>query len=51
VDIAAEQFDTFFLSGDGSEWHKKFLKCVQQFAEKWGVGTQRAALTTEQEVH
>lgn len=51
VDIAAEQFDTFFLSGDGSEWHKKFLKCVEQFAEKWGVNSQSMRLTTEQEVH
>jgi flagellar biosynthesis protein FlhG len=51
VDIAAEQFDTFFLSGDGSEWHKKFLKSVKQFAEKWGVSSHSMQLANEQEVH
>ncbi|MFP5457898.1 MAG: MinD/ParA family protein [Bacteriovoracia bacterium] len=51
VDISAEGFDTFFLSEDGSEWHKNFLKTVQQFAEKWGAGNESRNLAVEQEVH
>ena len=50
VDVSAEAFDTFFLSEDGSEWHKNFIKTVQQFAEKWGA-SRRKQLAVEHEVH
>ncbi|MBY0518027.1 MAG: AAA family ATPase [Bacteriovoracaceae bacterium] len=51
VDVSAESFDTFFLSEQGSEWHKNFLKIVQQFAEKWGAGNVSRRPALEQEVH
>lgn len=51
VDVPAESFDTFFLSGTESEWHKNFFKTVQQFAEKWGTGHNVQRLAVEQEVH
>lgn len=51
VDVSAEAFDTFFLSEEGSEWHKNFFKIVQQFAEKWGAGNNSVRPAVEQEVH
>jgi flagellar biosynthesis protein FlhG len=51
VDVSAESFDTFFLSEQGSEWHKNFFKIVQQFAEKWGAGNTSVRPAVEQEVH
>jgi flagellar biosynthesis protein FlhG len=51
VDVSAESFDTFFLSEEGSEWHKKFFKLIQNFSEKWGAGQLRQRPAIEQEVH
>lgn len=51
LDVSAESFDTFFLSEQGSEWHKNFFKTVQQFAEKWGAEHVSQRPAVEQEVH
>ncbi len=51
IDVSAEGFDTFFLSEQGSEWHKNFFKIIQQFAEKWGAEQTASRSAVEQEVH
>jgi hypothetical protein len=51
LDVSAEAFDTFFLSEQGSEWHKKFFKLVQNFSEKWGADSFERMSAVEQEVH
>lgn len=36
VDVAAEGFDTFFLSEEKNEFHRKFVKLLYEFTEKDG---------------
>jgi flagellar biosynthesis protein FlhG len=35
-DVSADEFDTFFLSEDKSEWNKNFVKLLYGFTEKVG---------------
>ncbi len=52
VDIPAEGFDTFFLSGGDSAWHQNFLKAVHALAEKAGAaGAPAAQAAVEHDVH
>jgi len=51
LDVPAEGFDTFFLSGEQSEWHKNFVKLVSAFAEKWSTRAASSGLRVEHDVH
>lgn len=52
IDVPAEGFDTFFLSGGDSPWHQSFLKAVRALAEKAGVaGAPAAHAAVEHDVH
>lgn len=50
IDVSAEGFDTFFLSGGSSEWHKNFLKAVCALAER-GIAAGSRTTAVEHDVH
>lgn len=51
VDVAAEGFDTFFLSEAKSEWQKNFVKLLYAFTEKDGGPTALPSHGVQQMAH
>lgn len=55
VDVSAEGFDTFFLSEEKNEFHRKFVKLLYEFTEKDGgqmtAQTSARQMANEHDVH